>query len=335
MADGYKGQPLSMEAMLPASMSMNDIYVFIAGLAGLMVVFAIGNMVSKMDHRSAKLRSLQERRAQLRGELLGRNRRKRRRMKQENSMNLMRRVVNKFELLKSSQVKEIQNLLIEAGFRSKDAIVIFMFFTLVLPIVLGLLGLLAMSMDIWGQGMMAKIRMASPILGAYIGLKLPIIVVSRTRKKRYIMIQRALSDTLDLMTICAEAGLSLGQSLQRVSKELGPVYPQMAEELALTAMELGFLPERKKALMNLAERAKMPEIKGITSVLIQTEKYGTPIAQALRVLSKEFRTQRMLRAENKAARLPALMTVPMILFILPTMFIIVIAPAAIQVSDSF
>ena len=108
--------------------------------------------------------------------------------------------------------------------------------------------------------------------------------------------------------------------LDRVSRELAMTYPEMAQELSMTSIEIGFLPDRNKALSNLAERCTLPEVRGIVSVLIQTEKYGTPIAQALRVLSAEFRQSRMLRAEQKAARLPALMTVPMILFILPVLF---------------
>ncbi len=155
------------------------------------------------------------------------------------------------------------------------------------------------------------------------------------RGKRYGDMQKALSDTLDLLLICAEAGLSLAAALERVSRELGLAYPVMAEELGITSVELGFLPDRKKALQNLAERNDMQEIRGIVSVLIQTEKYGTPISQALRVLSAEFRTQRMLRAEQKAARLPAIMTEPMNVFILPTLLVIVLSPAIIKLMDQW
>ena len=168
-----------------------------------------------------------------------------------------------------------------------------------------------------------------PVVAIYLGMRLPEFYVDRKRKKRYIMIQRALADTLDLLMICAEAGLSLAQGLERVSKELKNAYPEMADELGLTSIELSFQPDRQKTLNALAKRIQLQEVKGIVNVLIQTEKYGTPIAQALRTLSAEFRTQRMLRAEQKAARLPAIMTVPMIVFILPTLFIVVIAPAAI------
>ncbi len=125
--------------------------------------------------------------------------------------------------------------------------------------------------------------------------------------------------------------MTLSAALDRVSKELGVAYAELTDEIAITSIEIGFLPERRKALENLAERVNLPEVRALTSILIQTEKYGTPVSQALRVLSKEFRQQRMLAAEQKAARLPALMTVPMICFILPTLFVVVIAPALINV----
>jgi len=207
------------------------------------------------------------------------------------------------------------------------------FFNLLLPILLGIAGFAIMKLN---SDVSAKWKMMNyiwPVLGLYLGLKLPWYYVHRKKRKRGGRIQRALPDVLDLMTICAEAGLSLVSMLDRVARELKMSYPEMAEELALTSIEIGFLPDRNKALLNLSERNGLPEVRGIVSVLIQTEKYGTPIAQALRVLSAEFRQSRMLRAEQKAAQLPAIMTIPMIVFILPTLFIVIIAPAAVKVMD--
>ncbi|MCH2548318.1 MAG: type II secretion system F family protein, partial [Alphaproteobacteria bacterium] len=211
--------------------------------------------------------------------------------------------------------------------RSKDAIYIFSFFKLNLPFIYVAASLIYVVTAMEDNPAMWKWLI--PVVAIYLGMRLPEFYVDRKRKKRYIMIQRALADTLDLLMICAEAGLSLAQGLERVSKELKNAYPEMADELGLTSIELSFQPDRQKTLNALAKRIQLQEVKGIVNVLIQTEKYGTPIAQALRTLSAEFRTQRMLRAEQKAARLPAIMTVPMIVFILPTLFIVVIAPAAI------
>ena len=129
--------------------------------------------------------------------------------------------------------------------------------------------------------------------------------------------------------------MSLDAALTRVSRDLGPAAPQLADELSLTAVELGFLPNRRQALQNLARRTDLPAIRGVVNTLVQTERYGTPLAQALRVLAAEFREERMLKAEEKAARLPAILTVPMIIFILPTLFVVLIGPAMVRVVHNF
>jgi tight adherence protein C len=303
----------------------------VAAVVTIAVVWIFLKNVLHHNKFAVRVKALQERRAQLRADLI--TPRKRTRNQAPVGMDLMRMVVNKLNLIQKSQVGKINRMMINAGYRTKDAIFIFAFFQLVLPVFFLVVAIVA-----------SKIEFAHPfatkwkplfILGmAFLGLKLPSIIVMNARNKRYYEIQKSLSDTLDLMMICAEAGLSLAAALDRVSRELVLAYPEMAEELMLTSIEIGFLPDRKRALQNLAERVDMPEIRGIVGVLIQTEKYGTPIAQALRVLASEFRTARMLRAEQKAARLPAIMTVPMIIFILPTLFIVVLSPALIRVSHN-
>ncbi len=129
--------------------------------------------------------------------------------------------------------------------------------------------------------------------------------------------------------------MTVDAAFNRVAKELGRAYPELGDEFALTAIELSFLNERKKAFDNLAYRVDLEEIRGVVTTMIQTERYGTPLASALRVLSAEFRNERMMRAEEKAARLPAIMTVPLILFILPVLFIVILGPAACSISDAF
>jgi len=153
-----------------------------------------------------------------------------------------------------------------------------------------------------------------------------------TRAKQ---LQLGLPDGLDLMVICAEAGLSLDATLVRVSRELGNTWPELAEEFGITAAELTFLPDRRMAFDNLNNRTDSDGVRGVVNTLQQTAKYGTPLAQSLRVLAAEMRTARMTRAEEKAARLPALLTIPMMIFILPTLFIVLLGPAAINVMDTF
>ena len=173
------------------------------------------------------------------------------------------------------------------------------------------------------------IAMSAVVAGAYA----PEIYLRNAVKKRQHLLLKGLPDTLDLLVICAEAGLGLDAALIRVSRELGLSFPELADELHLTSVELSLLPDRRQALENLNKRTDMPGIRGVVNTLFQSEKYGTPLAQSLRVLAAEFRNDRMMKAEAKAARLPAIMTVPMILFILPPLFIVLIGPAAITTAD--
>ena len=155
------------------------------------------------------------------------------------------------------------------------------------------------------------------------------------RQKRMEAIRKALPDALDMLVICAEAGLSSDAALKRVVAEISRKASVLGEELNQTALELSFMPERRTALENLAERVPLPAINAFVNTLIQAEKYGTPLARAFKVLSQEQRTERMLRAEEKAGRLPATMTVPMMLFILPALFIVLIGPAVLDILDNF
>lgn len=302
----------------------------------LLGVIALPGVRSRMNSGGygPRMRAIVERRAELKGELT--KARRRRKRQNAGTMNFVRSTVAKFKLLQQHQVDALQKKLVHAGYRSKDAIIIFAFAKLVMPFIGLVIGFLSCGID-WGRPFDTDQAVGWIILlgSGYLGARMPEILVSNSRHKRNAAIRKGLPDALDLMMICAEAGLSLTAALDRVAKELARVAPQLAEEFSLTSVELGFLPDRGQALKNLAERVDLKEVRGFVNVIAQTEKYGTPIAQALRVLSAEFRMERMLRAEQKAARLPALMTVPMIVFILPTMFIIVMAPAVIGVLDNW
>ena len=165
-------------------------------------------------------------------------------------------------------------------------------------------------------------------LMVFVGTDVFVLWKRRARLRRLGM---ALPDGLDLLVICSEAGLSLDSSLKRVAEEFVSSVPEFSEELFLTSVEMNFLPDRRQALVNLSQRVDLPAFRGVTSTLIQTEKYGTPLAQALRTLASEFRETRLLKAEEKATRLPAILTVPMICFILPALFLVLTGPAFVQV----
>jgi tight adherence protein C len=172
---------------------------------------------------------------------------------------------------------------------------------------------------------------AATLIGSY---KAPDLWLKNKVNKRTHAVRKGLPDALDLLVICAEAGLTVDAAFNRVAKELGKAYPELGDEFGLTAIELGFLNERRQAFENLSNRVDLEAVRGVVTTMIQTEKYGTPLASALRVLSAEFRNERMMRAEEKAARLPAIMTIPLILFILPTLFIVILGPAACSISDN-
>lgn len=328
-----KGQPLTLESLIPFGLSVDDALVLLAALAVFLIIWSVGSLFFERDRLAPRLKAIAERRAELKGQYTAA---KRRRKNTTETMSVIRQVVQQLKLLQQHQTDQLQQKLTQAGFRSKDAIVVFAFAKLIMPIAGLVVGAMVSGID-WsspfaltqGKGWLIL------LLVAYFGARLPEILVANARAKRYAAIRKALPDALDLMMICAEAGLSLAAALDRVARELARMSPELAEEFSLTSVELGFLPERAQALKNLGERCDLKEVRGFVNVIVQTEKYGTPISQALRVLSKEYRTERMLRAEQKAARLPAMMTVPMIVFILPTLFIIVMAPAVIKVMDNF
>ena len=237
-------------------------------------------------------------------------------------------------MLQDSQLAVIQQKLAQGGIRKKEWAVAVILGRLIGPIVFGLLGALLfywsdMFAD-WGP-LKRMFGFSAFLVGGYKG---PDIFLQNLISKRTVAIRKGLPDALDLLVICAEAGLTVDAAFNRVARELGRAYAELGDEFALTAIELSFLTERRHAFENLAYRVDLESVRGVVTTMIQTERYGTPLASALRVLSAEFRNERMMRAEEKAARLPAIMTIPLILFILPVLFIVILGPAACSISDT-
>ena len=221
-----------------------------------------------------------------------------------------------------------------AGWRSRDALNVYFFLKLSLPFVFGIAALFLLYVVKVGE-LDSTMRMIVALVAVVVGAYAPEIAVHQRISKRRKALLKGLPDMLDLMVICAESGQSLDAAIARVARELGQSFPELAEELHLTSAELGLLPDRRQALENLNRRTELPGIRAIVNTLFQSEKYGTPLSQSLRVLAAEFRNDRMMKAETKAARLPAILTVPMILFILPPLFIVLIGPAIISAIDNF
>jgi tight adherence protein C len=175
------------------------------------------------------------------------------------------------------------------------------------------------------------VKVAAAFGAAWLGMRIPTLFIRNRIQRRQLTIRRAFPDALDLLMICVEAGMSIESALRKVSQEITAQSVPLAEELMLTTAELSYLQERRQAYDNLAKRTDLEGVKAVCTALIQAERYGTPIGQALRVLAQEIRDMRMAEAEKKAAALPPKLTVPMILFFLPVLFVVILGPAAIQV----
>lgn len=318
---------MSIESMLPVS--LETAVTIMAGAAAFGTVCVVWAALLVPDLMGARAKRLSQTRHELRCDLMSPRRQAQHKV---SAVGFMRRVTQRFDLLRSQTGTRTVEKLARAGWRQKDALVIFLFMKLVLPFVFGVASFIIFNL--MGVGELSDpLPIVIPLAAVGIGAYAPEIFVRNATTRRQKLLQRGIPDAIDLLVICAEAGLSLDAAMNRVAREMQRASPEVAEEIGLTAIELGFLPERRQALDNLIKRCPMPAIRGVVNTLMQTEKYGTPLANALRVLAAEYRDERMLKAEDKAARLPAILTVPMIIFILPALLIVLVGPAGIRVLD--
>jgi tight adherence protein C len=311
-------------------MTVEDLLILMAALSAGSVAVTIWFTLLQRDPALRRAKLITAQRTAMRSAMVG----PRRRQQRLPTLGMMRQVVDRLNLLKSGQAERISHKLMRAGWRSKDAIIRYLFMKLFLPLAFGVVVVVLLyGLNLYDLSPVLKLGAAlgSVILGAY----LPDVVIKNTTQKREDIIRKSLPDALDLMVICAEAGLSLDATLGRVSQEMELACPALADELGLTGLELGFLPDRRKALQNLSTRIDLPAVRGVVNTLLQAEKYGTPLAQSLRIMSAESRDERIMKAEEKAARLPAMLTVPMIIFVLPPLFVVLIGRAILNTMDAF
>jgi tight adherence protein C len=313
-------------------LNTDDLIVAMAALAALVNVFVLYRALLVRNPLGPRLKSLHARRLALRQGLVAPRRRVRSELGREKSFGLMRRVLGSMRLLGTHQSTKAALLLARAGWRSRDTLVLYFFLKLALPFVFGaaaLISIYLLKLVHLSETMGLLVALGCVVAGAYS----PDVYVRNQIARRKKLLQKGLPDTLDLLVICAEAGQTLDAALGRVSREMVGASPEIADELGLTALELSLLPERRQALDHLNSRTDMPSIRGVVNTLLQTERYGTPLAHSLRVLSSEFRHDRLMKAEEKAAKLPATLTVPMIVFIMPALFVVLIGPAIIRTID--
>lgn len=321
----------------PTLLGFDVIWVgsILAAVAACAVMFAIYAAVTVRDPMSRRVKALNERREQLKAGIVTAPRKRASLIRRNETTDKMRDTLSALKVLQESQVAAAQQKLAQAGIRKKEWAVAVIFARLVLPLIIGAFAatmIYAVNyFPEWGS-FKKFMGFAGALIIAY---KAPDLFVQNMITKRTDAIRKGLPDALDLLVICAEAGLTVDAAFARVARELGRGFPELGDEFTLTSIELSFLTERRQAFENLAYRVNLDAMRGVVTTMIQTERYGTPLASALRVLSAEFRNQRMMRAEEKAARLPAIMTVPLILFILPVLFVVILGPAACSLVDAF
>jgi tight adherence protein C len=245
---------------------------------------------------------------------------------------MMRKFVDMLDLQKMLEDPNVVKKLMQAGLRGPRPISIFYFCRFSLPLIFGI-GAFIYIWFINNHGLQMQMKIGVVAVAFAAGFYGPNIYLTNLAQKRRTSIMRAFPDSLDMMLICVEAGMSIEQAFARVGEEIGTASPELAEELGLTTAELSYLQDRRAAYYNLAERTNHPGVKGVAMALVQAEKYGTPLGSALRVMAKENREMRITEAEKKAAALPAKLTVPMIVFFLPVLFLVILGPAFIKIND--
>lgn len=322
-----------MDQLLSSLTDTQTLLSILSAIAVFATIVTLAMPVLQKDELGSRMKSVAIEREKIRARERARlnEQEKRGSLKNTNS-GLIHDIVEKLNLRKALADENTFINLTMAGYRKPAHIQIFLFFKVVLPILMlgtALFYLFAVSTTERAFIMNVLFSMMVGMVGFYA----PSIIVKNKVAKRQLSIRRAWPDALDLMLICVESGMSLEATLQKVAGEIGIQSPELAEELTLTNAELSYLQERRQAHENFAKRTGLDQVKAVTMALIQAERYGTPLATALRALSQESRDMRMAEAEKKAAGLPPKLTVPMIIFFLPVLFAVILGPAFIQISE--
>ncbi len=301
-----------------------------AGVLSFATVITLAGPLLNRDNLDSRMKSVATRREELR-------RRSREAMAKETSIrqrdeSYYKKIVDKLNLQTLLEDPKVAEKLAQAGYRGPKPLSTYYFFRFVLPFVFALLiGLYLFVVK--DHNLIFAMRLLITVAGFVAGFYAPNLWIKNVAGKRRTSIVRAFPDALDLLLICVESGMSIEMALQKVSTEVGSSSIELAEELSLLVAELSYLPDRRVAYESFAKRTVDQGIKSVSTAMIQAEKYGTPLGSALRVMAKENRDLRLSAAEKKAAALPAKLTVPMILFFLPVLFIVIMGPAVMRVMD--
>ncbi len=316
-----------MMAFIPDTQTLILLLAFGGGFAS---VIALALPFLRRDMRASRLKAVSQRREELGRQQRDELAKQRSRRQPTARVTLMKKLLEKFRLENLTASKELKQNLAAAGYRQQSAVVTYVFTRFALAIGLSLFALLLLSVGETSDYPFLKRLAISAVLGL-IGFYLPQLMLKNAIQKRQFEMTRAFPDTLDLLVICVESGLAIEPAFARVTEEISDNAPVLAQELGLTSAELAFLGDRAKAYANFAERTGLPAVRALSTSLAQSDKYGTPVSVALKVLAQENRDDRMAKAEKKAGALPAQLSVPMILFFLPVLFMVIIGPAIIQI----
>jgi tight adherence protein C len=305
----------------------------ITGVIAFATIVTLAKPLMSQSSLETRLKSVSTRREELR-------RKSREALASKNSGGTLRhvdegmykKVVERLQLSRLLEDPQVVEKLAQAGFRGPRPVSTFYFFRFLAPfafaVVIALYLFLINDFDL-----PVLTRVAASVGGLTLGYYAPNVFISNVAQKRRESIVGAFPDALDLLLICVESGMSIEAAIQKVSQEIGGTSIELAEEMTLLTAELSYLPERRQAYEGLSRRTNHPGIKSVTTAMIQAERYGTPLGSALRVMAKENRDMRLAAAEKKAAQLPAKLTVPMILFFLPVLFVVILGPAILKVTD--
>jgi len=322
---------------MQAFMSRDFLIAALAAIAAAAVVFTLGfsflggggttikQRIKRVALEREKMRA--EEMARLRGK--GGQEESRGSIRRVAGREYVRNIVDRFSLQKLFADEKTVEALARAGYRGPGPLNTYVFARFVTPFVLFVLAFGYLTLTVFADKPLYLNAIYALFIGL-IGVYLPILVLKNRTIKRQQSIKRAWPDALDLMLLCVESGMSVEHAFKRVSKEIGMQSPPLAEEIALTTAELSFLEDRSRAYDNLGKRTGLDGVKAVMTALIQADRYGTSVGTSLRVMAEEGRENRMMEAEKKAAALPPKLTVPLIVFFLPVLFIVIIAPAVIK-----
>ena len=321
-----------MGFLLEAIADTQLIVTILVSIATFATVVTIAMPLFEVDRLDKRMKTMARERAKLRAEQRAQFEMadNRSRLRQATGKGFMKQVVDQLDLASMFDTEQIREKMRQAGLRGQRPLVFYMFFRIAMPVIMFIAAVTYLFV-IGNVEASSLMKLLFAIIAAYVGYYLPNVFVANLIARRQKSVKRAFPDSLDLLLICVEAGMSIEAAFNKVAKEIGKQSIEMAEEMALTTAELSYLPERRVAYENLAKRTNLEGVRAVVTSLIQAERYGTPLGNALRVMAQENRDMRMAEAEKKAAALPPKLTVPMIVFFLPVLFVVILGPAGIKV----